>query len=153
MTGDRLHSQVKRPLGVSIVAGYWLLGAVLFLVMLVVGLSQPAGGSGFFRGALAQDAQHAREHFGEYLLLILIFTGIGLGLWFLKSLARQVVMVITGIHLLLQAIKLARPAAVLAASPSRPGTAFFWFTTAMSAAIFLYMCTPHVKRAFARPKA
>lgn len=142
----------KRPLGVTIVAVYWLLGAALFLMVLVAGLLQPAGGSGFFSGGLAEDVQSARGHIGTRLILIVIFAAIGLGLWSLQSLARRVVLVITGVHLVLQTIKLARPASVTAASPSRPGTAFFWFTTVMSAAIFLYMVQPQVKRAFTRPQ-
>jgi hypothetical protein len=148
----RVEPRLKRPLGVTIVAVYWFLGAALFLIVLVQGILQPASGSGFFSGALAEDAQHAGAHFGVHVLLIAIFAGIGLGLWSLHSLARRVVLVITGLHLVLQAVKLARPAPALAASPSRPGTAFFWFTTVMSAAIFLYMCTPQVKQAFSRPR-
>lgn len=143
--------KARRPLGVTIVAVYWLLGAALFLMVLVAGLMQPAGGSGFFSGGLGEDVQSARAHITARLVLIVIFAAIGLGLWSLQSLARRVVLVITGAHLILQTIKLARPASVTAA-PSRPGTAFFWFTTVMSAAIFLYMLQPQVKRAFTRPQ-
>ena len=152
MADHRLEPPAKRPLGVTIVALYWFLGAAVFLMVLVGGVLGGTGGSGFFSGGLAEDVQDAQEHFGVHVLVMLIFAAIGLGIWSLQPLARRVVLVITGVHLALQAIKLAQPASTIAVSPSRPRTVFFWFTTAMSAAIFLYMCTSRVKQAFSRPR-
>lgn len=137
--------RIKRPLGVTLVASFYLLGAALFLAVLLVGLLQPAFVSNLHSRGLIGDIENARTHPGVHEIVAVIFAALGAGLWSLKSFARYTVLVITGLHLVLQAATLAH-----AAGSRRADTPFFWFATTVSAAIFIYLTRPHVRRAFAR---
>jgi hypothetical protein len=140
---------MKRPLGVTFLALFYLLGAVLFLVLLVIGILEPEGASVFHRSNLGQDIQHIHNRLGLHLIVVVIFAGIGLGLWFLQSWARRTVLIIAGAHLVRQALVIASSAVVPAAASRHPMGTFFWFATSISTAMVVYLLQPPVKRAFA----
>ena len=133
-----------------ILALFYLLGAVLFLVVLMVPILRPASVAALHTSNLGQDIQHAQSHKGVHALLILIFAGIGVGLWFLQSWARRIVLVIAGAHLVRQIIVVLSTAVHPAALQHVSGT-YFWFSTSISAAMVVYLLQPQVKRAFAKP--
>lgn len=130
------------------VASYYLLGSVLFLLVLVVALLQPAFVSALHNPNLRQDIQDAGKYQGIHALLIVIFAGIGVGLWFLQPWARTLVLVITGIDVIRRAITFAIYLLPLATGSHRALGAFFWFATVMDTSIFAYMRLGLVKRAF-----
>lgn len=140
---------MKRPVGVIILALFYLLGAVLFLVVLMVPILRPASVAALHTSNLGQDIQHAQTYKGVHTLLILIFAGIGLGLWFLQSWARRIVLLIAGVHLARQIIVVLSSAVHPAAFQQSWG--YFWFSTSLSAAMVVYLLQPQVKRAFAKP--
>jgi hypothetical protein len=83
-----LKPRMKRPLGVIILALFYFLGTVLFILVLVIAILEPAFVSGLLNLNVRQDIEPARTYEGVHVLLILIFAAIGLGLWFLQSWAR-----------------------------------------------------------------
>lgn len=146
---------MKRPTGVTILAMFLILNAVMLALHAAVLYSHPNIGAGFTNSYLKHifpiDRYDAVSILWGSIVGSIILLVIGGGLWFLQDNARWGVLLVTGIPLGRGLIAAVTTLLMDRSHFSRNFPDGFWIRTLINGLIVLYLVRPDVRNAFGPP--